>query len=154
MIKLKKTLIIILDILIFLNIAFICGNSMMPVADSSALSHGFMDELLELFRLNYHDLPIEKEAFHGVVRKLAHMFEFFCLGALLCLRLGKNEAKIAATISFFLAVCVAILDEFIQSFSDRACRVSDMLIDSCGAAIGVAFALLIIYLINKKQTSI
>ncbi len=149
MIKLSKPLIIILDILIILNIAFIWGNSMMPVADSSELSNGFMDTILNFFGLDYDDLPIDKEAFHGVVRKLAHAFEFACLGGLLCLRLGKNNAKTAAAFAFPLAVCVAVLDELIQSFSDRACRVSDMCIDSCGAALGVAFALLIMHLIRR-----
>lgn len=152
MIKLKPSFRIILDILIFAVIAFIWINSFLPVKDSSALSHGFMDRLLDFLGLDYSDLPIEKEAFHGVVRKLAHAFEFACLGGLLCLRFGENPPKTAVIRALRLSVCTAITDEFIQSFSDRACRVSDMLIDSCGAALGVGFVLVVVHIVKKVRT--
>ena len=152
MIKLNTPFRIVLDILILAVIAFIWINSTLPVSDSNALSHGFMDKLLDFFWLDYDDLPIDKEAFHGVIRKLAHAFEFACLGGLFCLRLGKNSAKIAVFTAWGLTVCVAVLDEFIQSFSDRACRFSDMCIDSCGAAAGIGFVLLVIYVIKKVRT--
>ena len=152
MIKLNTPFRIVLDILILAVIAFIWINSTLPVSDSSALSHGFMDKLLDFLGLDYNDLPIDKEAFHGVVRKLAHAFEFACLGGLICLRLGENPTKTAVIRSLKLSVSVAIIDELIQTLSDRACRASDMLIDSCGAALGIGFVLVVVHIVKKVRT--
>ena len=63
MIKLNTPFRIVLDILILAVIAFIWINSTLPVSDSSALSHGFMDKLLDFFWLDYDDLPIDKEEY-------------------------------------------------------------------------------------------
>ena len=152
MIKLSSRFRIILNILIFTVVAFIWINSLLPARDSGALSQGFMNKLRGLFGLEYSDLPISEDTLHTIIRKLAHTFEFACLGAVLCLRLSQNPPRIAVFSALPLAVAVAITDELIQALSDRACRVTDMLIDSFGASLGIVFALFIIYLIRKKQT--
>ena len=125
---------------------------MLPASESGAFSQGFINKLAGLFGIDIAELPISEETLHKIVRKLAHTFEFACLGGLLCLRLSQNSPKTTIFTAFVLSVSVAIIDELIQSLSDRACRVTDMLIDSFGASLGIGFALVLLYSIKKAKT--
>ena len=83
--------------LLILNVAVIWGSSLLPGSVSGAVS-GWVHQLLaRLFGYS----P-EAQAGHGLLRKLAHVTEFACLGAcfawLLSL-LGKQPANRPTTIS-------------------------------------------------------
>ena len=125
-----------------------------------------------------------------VVRKFAHLSEYIILGALIFVHLlsikaysaanrsgfskGSGTAAIFETqnklskalkhqifASFAIGALYAAADEFHQKFvPDRAPRVTDVLIDSTGVAIGIAVIFLIISVIkhnkkkNRKETSL
>jgi len=84
------------------------------------------------------------------VRKTAHALEYFGLCLLLNFALGVTLLKFKPFTSFAVTVIYAATDEIHQLFVEgRACMLSDVLIDSCGAAVCVAI-LSVIYLIYKK----
>ncbi|MBO7275901.1 MAG: VanZ family protein [Clostridia bacterium] len=144
----SKTLRIILDILIILNLLFIWGNSMLAPSSSNALSSGVMAKIVDFLDLD--SLPgYSEEIFHAVVRKAAHAFEFMCLGAMLTLRLKKDKPMYSA--AFALCVCVAAIDEFIQMFTGRTSALKDVLIDSSGAAVGVIIICVILHILSKHK---
>jgi VanZ family protein len=84
------------------------------------------------------------ERIHGVIRKTAHFVEY-CLLALLLWRLVHFDPALAAFRSreFLAALLAAAVyastDEFHQLFvPGRSASVRDVLLDSCGAGIGLA----------------
>ncbi|HEY8445296.1 MAG TPA: VanZ family protein, partial [Bacilli bacterium] len=89
-----------------------------------------------------------------VVRKLAHIFEFFVLSILLLYLLLEfttfDKYKIGYT--FLIALLVAIIDEVIQSYvPGRGSSVIDVLIDSIGISIGIGLVIVIIYIKHRNQ---
>lgn len=92
---------------------------------------------------------------NGHVRKIAHLIEFALLGitVALCLYLIKRHySKRFYGLGCFYALSVAVLDEYIQSFSDRTSSVNDVLLDFCGFVIGaIAISIGIrVFLIVRK----
>ena len=77
--------------------------------------------------------------FDVFVRKFAHVFEFSLLGIVLtsCLYLVKQcYSKRFYGFGCFYVLAVAVLDEYIQSFSNRTSSVNDILLDFSGFLIG------------------
>jgi len=131
--------------LLILNVAVIWGSSLLPGSVSGAVS-GWLHQLLaRLFGYS----P-EAQAGHGLLRKLAHVTEFACLGAcfawLLSL-LGKQPA--------FGILCgfpVACLDECIQCvIPDRGPSVVDVGIDTLGLTLGTLTFLAGLAIYHKKN---
>ena len=90
-----------------------------------------------------------KEPTSFLIRKAAHITEFALFAALLWLRLaGAGKKQLPA--AFFGSVAVAAIDETLQIFSHRGPSVEDVLIDACGAAMGVA-AILALTAWRKKR---
>ncbi len=75
------------------------------------------------------------------VRKMAHLTEYAILGALVlrALRTFATPAnRVRPVAAFLVAAIFAASDEFHQSFvASRTASPSDVLIDACGAAIGL-----------------
>lgn len=87
------------------------------------------------------------------VRKIAHLTEYFILSALLVFALLFNDFLPInrAILAVLISLVYAATDEIHQLFvSGRACRLSDILIDTSGAAIFAALYLLVVKLFNKK----
>ena len=87
---------------------------------------------------------------HNFLRKLAHFSEFaalgFCMAGAIHFTFGKRK--------FYLPLipCVlyAVSDEIHQHFvPERACRVFDMFVDTCGIMTGIGIFLLLILIISK-----
>lgn len=78
-----------------------------------------------------------------LVRKGAHIFEFFVLGCLLYLDwrlIGRGRVLLPLGAGLVFAAA----DEFLQTFvPDRSGEVLDVVIDFCGVAAGVGAALLL-----------
>ena len=73
----------------------------------------------------------------AVLRKVAHFSLFFVLGTLICALMYQYKIKgiISALSAILYSGAVAFIDETIQLFSPgRAGRITDVLIDSSGAA--------------------
>ena len=127
---------------------FIWGNSLLPGSVSGAVSDAVKNLLAILLP---GDVPGVTTG-GGLLRKIAHFTEFACLGAALAWRFGMLEKrKIMALVYGFGAACV---DETIQVFvPDRGPGIQDVLIDTCGVAVGIGLLLLICIITRKIKHS-
>ncbi len=92
---------------------------------------------------------------HGIIRKLAHVTEYFILGILLFRAFRFGETKLqtfrCAFYSFLVVVIYAAGDEFHQSFeATRTASVLDVGIDACG---GVLAQVVIIAKHGRRHTT-
>ena len=129
-------------------LCFIWGNSLLPGSVSGAISDAVKNFLA-------YFMPGEIPGVTtggGLLRKLAHFTEFAALGAALSWRLGMLEKrKFPALVYSFGTAC---LDETIQLFvPDRGPAIRDVVIDTCGAAVGILLLLLGEKTIGKIKTS-
>ena len=88
----------------------------------------------------------------GFVRKLAHAYVFCVLGILVFLlaKTYRASAFKAFAITIFACFLYACSDEIHQLFvHGRACRFSDVLIDSTGALLGIGIASVCCYAVKK-----
>ena len=133
---------IVLLIAIVCVTAFIWSNSLKSKAESTEQS----DEVagwIELLLTNNGTQPLTATDVWILqnLRKIAHFLEFMGLSMLLSaykLTFPKKE-KLGVLL---YAPAVAAVDEIIQIFSGRGPAVSDVLLDCCGAATGMAVVLL------------
>lgn len=109
--------------------------------ESEAVSQNLLSKIIEILG-NYIS--------HNFLRKLAHFSEFaalgFCMAGAIHFTFGKRKFYLP------LVPCVlyAISDEIHQYFvPERACRVFDMFVDTCGIATGIGIFLLFILIISK-----
>ncbi len=112
-----------------LILLFIWGQSALPVKDSAAesgwLRETIVNPLLRLVGLG----PVSDH----LVRKAAHIGEFFLLSLFAAVFLGRK-----APLALPLCFAAAFLDESIQLLSDRGAQVKDVWIDLIGVALGTA----------------
>ena len=86
----------------------------------------------------------EKVSF--IVRKCAHVSEFFILGILVINLISKYNVKYSYLISFIVCVLYASSDEFHQLFvPGRSGQVTDIFIDMIGVVLGLSIYCLIKY---------
>ena len=141
---------IFFGVLTALVLCFIWGQSFLPLNVSVGESRGIMSFLKPLLDPGER---IDDDVFHHLVRKTAHFTEYaalgFCmLGFLKNLAWKQNMLCLPLTVAF--CVAAAAIDETIQIFSNaRGPRVTDVLLDSCGALFGIAVFLLLTALIRK-----
>ena len=130
-------------VLTVVNLLFIWGNSLLPGSVSGAIS-GWVRDVLAFLLPGGAEAPDDG---HGLLRKIAHITEFACLGALLTWLLAMLRKKLwPALIGGCLA---AVVDECIQCFvPDRGPSVWDILIDASGVLVGTG--ILIIYIAKNK----
>ena len=149
MTKNKKALYLILFLIVALT-AFIWYNSTVNKSDSGELSQSIAAKALGIF--NIEDQKIIEQANH-IIRKIAHFTEFFVLGLFYCLVCVFQKSKATSTIFFpmFCTMSTAVIDEFIQSFSDRGPALSDVLLDFSGALSGI-LAVIFIRRMMKRRT--
>lgn len=90
---------------------------------------------------------------HNVLRKIAHLAEYaalgFCMSGAIYFSFGKCNF-----VSLIPCAVYSLGDEIHQYFvPERACRVFDIFIDTCGSAVGILIFLLIAFLIKKLRKS-
>ena len=112
-------------------------------ADSGALSGGVTRWLFG----GLIDRGMSFNVLHVFVRKLAHFGAFavegWLLGSALLRILPKGRAALRTGL---LCAGIAVLNELHQTFSEgRSCEVRDMLIDTSGALLGFAFAVVVLH---------
>ncbi len=114
--------------------------------ESSDLSGSFVMAILEWLKLDIDE---------GFLRTCAHCLEFMGLSLLIFNATYSTwETKFTPLIAFAGTVFYAITDEIHQIFvPDRAFQISDILVDSTGALIGItaSFIMLKIILYIKKR---
>jgi len=87
-----------------------------------------------------------------IVRKTAHFLEFCALGFVasgLVSSIRKLFGKEFMFFTAFYTLAVAVIDEYIQSFSDRSSMVQDVFIDFSGALFGMLCFTVARFLIGK-----
>jgi len=139
--------------------ALIFSFSMENAAESSESSGGFIRTLLETFdrdflTLSYADQHAKIESLSYFVRKSAHFCIFGMLGILVTSAVSTHGLVIRKTAAVSLMICAlyAVSDEIHQYFvPGRACMFRDMLIDTCGAACGIAVISFLIYIVRKYR---
>lgn len=100
------------------------------------------------------DRGVSFDFLHTLTRKLAHFGAFAVEGWLLGSALLRLTSKgRAAKLTGFGCGMIAVLNELHQTMSvGRSCDVRDMLIDTCGALIGLAFAVAVLHAFSKLQS--
>lgn len=86
-----------------------------------------------------------------LIRKAAHLMEFAVLGALVMSLLLQLHRKAWLGYGCFYVLLVAVLDEYIQTFSDRSGKVEDVLLDLIGALLGFALIAGVAMIKRKKK---
>ncbi len=131
--KNKKTVVILLIILLTLCTLFIWSNSLKGPEESGKDS-GFVVKLLKplLDFLGIKDYDVQVLT----VRKTAHFTEFFILGTILSF-LVRSIGFGWFGYGLFYGLTVGVINEFIQSFTGRGSSVADVLIDFSGFCIAV-----------------
>ena len=91
---------------------------------------------------------------HHFIRKNAHFFIYLVLGVLVKVALMNSGIRGFKAIGIGVVVCVgyAFSDEFHQSFvPGRGAQLSDVVIDSCGAGIGMVLQILFFKFLSKRE---
>ncbi len=133
----RKIYIVISWILVIICMGIIFSLSAQNGEESTELSHSFVMAFFEKLGITIN------EAF---LRNCAHCFEFMGLSVLLFNAVNATfETKLTPVIAFVGTVLYAVTDEIHQIYvPDRAFQLSDILIDSTGALIGVFASLIIL----------
>ena len=144
----------ILSALDLLNTLLIFSNSLKGSVSSTADSDSvisLLNPLIEWIFGKDHQLNL-----HFLVRKAAHLIEFGALGFLVTLLLfawKQRKKRYFRGYEFFYVLAVAVVDEFIQSFTGRTSSVKDVLLDFFGALLGFGAAWLITKILTNKKVN-
>lgn len=125
-------------ILAVLMTAFIFYNSAQPAVESARTSGFITGRLIEI--LAYFGIQMNFGPLEDIIRKIAHITEFFVQSVLIANSFsGKYKKRIVYIL--FLGLLTACLDEYIQLFFDgRGGMISDIFIDFGGTALGAAIS--------------
>ena len=148
----KKYLAIITwTIISLVLVCFIFSNSFACKEVSIELSRGITDLLYDCVK---SILKLSFDEFHGLVRKVAHFVEFALFGASVWMTMDSARnlgRRFNVETVLFLSLTVAVIDEFIQSFTGRGSAVGDVILDFAGALFGIVITAVIIHLANRKK---
>lgn len=89
-----------------------------------------------------------------VVRKAAHVIEYFTLGILFYLAFRTLNVSVInqGIYALFLLLLCAVLDEYFQSFVARTSSVSDVLLDFSGGLVGITCVTVSLWLIESSKS--
>ncbi|MDX5475278.1 MAG: VanZ family protein [Bacillaceae bacterium] len=115
--------------------------SAQPAAQSSQLSGGITDTVIETVEKVVPNITINRDTLSHLIRKNAHFFAYLILGLLVTNALyqtTKIQSKRQIMLAFIICVLYAISDEVHQLFvPGRSGEVRDVIIDSAGAGVGI-----------------
>jgi len=137
-------------LLLAVTVGFVFNNSAKPTAESQQASAAVADKIEQIVQKTESGETKSELVSVNYLRKAAHAVEFFALGlelAVFSLLVGRrkyNFQKLWNVLS--VALFVAVADESIQILSGRGPKVRDVLIDFCGAAVGIALVLALHYI--------
>ena len=125
---------------------FIFCMSSQGAEESQAMSDSLLQKIVGLLGI---------EISGGFLRKFAHFSEFAGLGFCLCNALYASFGhRLTPVFALVGTVIYAISDEVHQIFSEgRACQITDVLIDSAGALLGIIIVFIIKERRNKNGSS-
>lgn len=127
--------------LIWMGLIFYFSHQ--PAEQSAELSGGLVARLIEIFHLPFTE---------HFVRKAAHFTEYAVLGVLVF-----NAARVIFSgrcpwAALLVCGLYSVTDEVHQLFvPGRSCQLSDMLLDTAGAAVGILLWRLVLHLFGEKK---
>jgi VanZ family protein len=137
-------------LLMLLCTTFIFSNSL----KDSATSHADSDAIVEIVKVLVSKINLDNKLdWNYVVRKGAHLFEFFLLGvctSILFFGVVKKR-RIAFVCTFGYVIFTASFDELIQRFTGRTSCFSDVLLDLMGAVAGIGLILFLDAVIKRSR---
>ncbi len=139
----KTTSVVLICIIVFTTL-FIFFNSGMDYVSSHNASGEVVDIITDQQGEN-------REVVEIIIRKSAHMIEFALLGMsvyALTHWLKKAKGKHLFGYAIFYCLFVGVVDEFIQSFSDRTSSTGDIILDFIGGLIGFALCFVVIKVLS------
>ncbi|GAA0427801.1 VanZ family protein [Lentibacillus halophilus] len=139
--------------LVILWMALIFYLSNQPEVVSDEISTGVAAHIAETVEGTTSNVNIDLASFNHIVRKNAHFFIYFILAVLVFNALRRNGRS---SITLALAICVlyATSDEIHQLFvAGRGPQVSDVLIDTAGASVGLVIYLLAVRIRKTSRRS-
>lgn len=134
-----KKIVKLLLIVIWLLVIFLFSNQ--DGSTSTSLTNGILEKYLFF---------VDSDIFFMIIRKMAHITEYFILGILVLNFINEFKIDKKIVVSSLICFILASFDEFHQLFiPDRTGRLLDVFIDMIGASLGI----LILSLIknHKKQ---
>ncbi len=144
-------------VLFWMGVIFYLSHQ--PADESSALSSGIVEQIIAFFETITRKSFSDADWMHYFIRKGAHLFAYFLLAILLMhawLQTGWRGAK-QIIVTLIMCVLYATSDEIHQLFiPGRSGEVTDVIIDSVGASIGILTFLIIhkiVLLIQKHKKS-
>lgn len=134
-----------------LMVAFAFVHSSMSADDSAAESTGTLDFIVSFFK----SFGFSIEMTDHLIRKLAHFAEFTVIGGLLmscAYSFDRFKPYRYSVYVLFAGLLTAVIDEFIQLFSDgRSGEIKDVLIDFSGVILGSLIMLLFYSIYIRKK---
>ncbi len=122
---------------------FIFFLSHQPATQSSNLSSGITQLIINTIEKIAPGISFNWDLFHHFIRKNAHFFIYFVLGILVSnafITSASSHLTKGQILGYSIGLCIlyAISDEVHQVFiPGRAGQIKDVIIDSAGAVIGV-----------------
>ena len=152
--KKKQLIFSILCVIIIMIIIY--NFSAQSGTDSSGISKKISRLICRIVFFNYENMSGEQQIFvvnelHYFVRKLAHFSIYMLLGmfSYMALMPFKQELKKPALISLTVCAVYAVFDEIHQKFiPGRSMKVTDMILDSFGAFVGIIIVAVLAILFN------
>ena len=125
-------------VLIWMGVIF--AFSSQDVQASSQSSGIVSDVIIEVVEDTFPDADISEDVFEFTLRNAAHFLLYFVLGIFVFIAISNYNLQWISMvgISLLIAVLYALSDEVHQYFvPGRAFEISDLLIDSLGAILGI-----------------
>lgn len=154
--ELKQSILLVVFIL---SLVFVWGQSCVSKSDSETTSDAFVDIIKPLEEIKPNEVYTSEYVYYNhLIRKGAHVFEFFIIGVELALIVimfsrKKNTAIVLFWNSLMAGMMIGLIDETIQIFANRGTLVSDVWFDVLGTGIGAGLVS-IIKVLKKKQVDI
>lgn len=137
----KKTISIIL-VIVWMSLIFILSSS--NSNESNEQSGRIVTFISQIFNIS------NIEMLNYVIRKIAHITEFFVLGILVMNLIHCYNKK--TYIAIILCIIYAISDEFHQSLvPGRSPQIYDVLIDTVGSSLGISIYKLLTKIANINK---
>lgn len=147
------TVSVVIMVLIF---CFSCEDS----NDSSETSGFFTDFILGIFVKDFDTLLAVRQQevldlLDHIVRNTAHFSEYAALGFSVSCTFGRRKLlTLPSAAALLICSLYAVSDEIHQYFvPGRACMISDMLLDSCGALFGIVLSAIAFLIFRPKCRS-
>lgn len=138
MIMRQKRSITWLVVLLWMGVIFYLSHQ--PANESSELSGGIVDYVVQLLEKTIPLINFNLDLLHHLIRKGAHFTAYLILGLLVIFAIRRHHTNVLKSIFLTLIICVlyAISDEIHQLFiPGRSGEVRDVIIDSAGATTGI-----------------